>query len=139
MRRGSPPLSPQRGDDVKPGFYTSDPTLYGLLKEFVKENKTKSTPAEMALWKYLRENMMGVHFRRQHIIGPYIADFVCLSKKLVIELDGGYHQLPQQQANDEARSLWLASKGYKVIRFKNENVLGDMETVLNTIKKQLDE
>lgn len=64
----------------------------------------------------------------------FIADFVCLSKRLVIELDGGYHQLPEQQISDEERSKWLEDKGFKVIRFSNEEVLGNIEGTITSIK-----
>ena len=82
---------------------------------------------------------MGVTFKRQHIIGDCIADFVCLPNSLIIELDGGYHQLPQQQRNDAARTEWLEEKGFTVIRFSNEDVLKNIEHVLEIIKEKLNE
>ena len=80
---------------------------------------------------------MNYPFRRQHIIGNFIADFACLPKKLVIEIDGGYHQLPEQQVSDEERTKWLEEQGFKVIRFTNEEIIGDIETVLTKIKDNL--
>ncbi len=110
----------------------ADPISYGLLKQYVKENRRKETQAESILWKYLRMDQLGVHFRRQHIIDNYIADFACLAKRLIIEIDGGYHQLPTQQVSDAERTEWLEDQGFKVIRFTNEEILFDTD---NTIKK----
>ena len=115
----------------------ADPFLYGLLKQFVKENRRHETQAETVLWRFLREDQLGVHFRRQHIIGPFITDFVCLSRRLILEVDGGYHQLPDQQVNDEERTIWLESQGFKVIRFTNEEVIGDLETTIRIIKENI--
>lgn len=72
-------------------------------------------------------------FRRQHIIGKYIADFVCLDRMLIIEIDGNIHQLPENKESDKDRTQWLASNGFKVIRFKNEEVTTQTEKVLNDI------
>ena len=111
----------------------ADPILYSLLKDFANENRKNPTEAECILWNYLKGNTLGAHFRRQHIIGQFIADFVCLSHKLIIEIDGKYHQLPEQQITDAERTDWLESKGFKVIRFKNEQIVADTDKVLNTI------
>jgi len=121
----------------EPGYFTADPTLYDILKQFAKENRQKETLAETILWKFLRGCQLGVNFRRQHIIGDYIADFACLPLKLIVELDGGYHQLPEQQLSDEERTTWLNSKGFKVLRFSNEEVIGNIEGTLETIKKNI--
>jgi len=106
---------------------------------FVKENRKYGTEAEVILWKYIRNRQLGVNFRRQHIIGDYIADFVCLSSKLIIELDGKYHQLPDQQISDEVRTRWLESKGFKVIRFTNEEIAGNIKEVINHIRDYINE
>ena len=111
----------------------ADPLLYTLLREYAKENRKKSTEAEFILWNLLKGNALGTHFRRQHIIGQFIADFVCLSCKLIIEVDGKYHQLPEQQITDEERTHWLEGKGYRVIRFKNEQIIADTGNVINLI------
>ncbi len=117
----------------------ADPTLYGQLKLFAKENRQKETPAEMILWKFLRGCQLGVNFRRQHIIGSFIADFACLPLRLIIEIDGGYHQLPSQQISDEERTKWLECHGFKVIRFTNDEIIGDIEGTLNKLKAYIDE
>ena len=72
------------------------------------------------------------------IIISVTAVFVCLPKKVIIELDGGYHQLPDQQISDQERTEWLEGKGFKVIRFTNDEVIGNTEGVINKIKKELE-
>ena len=119
-------------------YQNADPMLYELLKSFVKRSRSNPTEAENALWQMLRgKKLEGYKFRRQHIIGSYIADFICLRAKLIIEVDGLIHQLPENKANDEERTKWLAAKGFEVIRFTNEEVLGDTENVLDKILKEL--
>ena len=112
---------------------------YPLLWAFAKENRNNPTEAEELLWFYLSNKQLGIRFRRQHIIGQYIADFACLEKKLVIELDGGYHSLPEQQINDEQRTAALQELGYRVIRFTNEELFNGIDLVLNKIKNALNE
>ncbi|RKY90397.1 MAG: methionine synthase, partial [Ignavibacteriae bacterium] len=109
--------------NAKHGYETADPMLYGLLKEFAEKLRANPTNTELILWEQLKSKQLeGYKFRRQHIIGQYIADFVCLSKKLVIEIDGLIHQLSENIESDEIRTEWLESKGYNVIRFTNEEV-----------------
>jgi methionyl-tRNA synthetase len=129
------PPTPQRGElREKYSYETADPMTYGLLKKFVKEHRSNPTEAERVLWEQLRGKQLdGYKFRRQHIIGDYIADFVSLQKKLIIEVDGLIHQLPENKANDEERTLWLEKEGYTVIRFRNEEVLSNTENTLNKI------
>ena len=95
------------------------------------------TKSETILWNALRSEFRGIKFRRQHPIGDYIADFLCLSEKLVIEVDGGYHNEPQQQQEDQWRTEYLQSKGYRLIRFKNEEVDTDVKGVIRKIKEEL--
>ena len=115
-------------------FSTADPTIYGLLKDFVEEHRSNPTEAEKALWEILRgRKMAGYKFRRQHIISNYIADFICLSEKLVIEVDGLYHQLPENKISDEERTKDLNRLGFEVLRFTNEQVLHDADKVINCI------
>ena len=121
------------------GYETTDGDSYQLLKVFAKENKRNSTEAERALWEMLRGHNLGVHFRRQHPIGCFIADFVCLKKKLIIEVDGGYHSEKEQQESDGERTKILEFQGYKVIRFTNEEVIGNTKEVLHIINKYIDE
>lgn len=118
-------------------YQTADPMLYALLKEYAQHNRNNPTEAEDLLWQYLRADGLGVTFKRQHIIGDYIADFVCLSHKLIIELDGGYHQIPQQQKSDVERTTWLGERGYKVIRFTNEELFNGLDNVIRKIEDEL--
>jgi len=90
------------------------------------------TPAEAKLWSRLRAHQLnGVGFRRQHAIGRYIADFCAPGKKLIIELDGSQHL--EQQEYDAERTAFLESQGYRVLRFWNSQVLGEIESVLGVI------
>ena len=118
---------------------SADVIEYPLLWAFAKENRNNPTEAERLLWFYLSNKQLGVRFRRQHIIGQYIADFACLEKMLVIELDGGYHSLPEQQISDEQRTADLQKMGYRVIRFTNEELFNGIDLVLTKIKKNLNE
>ena len=116
---------------------TASPDRYDLLKEFAKHNRKEMTQSETVLWNALRKEIRGIKFRRQHPIGDYIADFLCLTKKMVIEVDGGYHNDPTQQQEDQWRTEYLESKGYHVIRFCNEEVYTDTKGVIRIIKEEL--
>jgi very-short-patch-repair endonuclease len=95
-----------------------------------------STEAEKMLWSYLRASQIeGYKFRRQHPLGIYIVDFVCLKRKLIVEVDGGQHA--ERLENDEARSAWLTGQGFRVLRFWNNEVLEEMEAVLEVIRAAL--
>ncbi len=137
-RKNAPP-PPEGGiEEEQYAYETADPVLYGLLKEFVKNSRSNSTQAENALWQMLRDKKLGGYkFRRQYIIGAFIADFVCLSKKLIIEVDGLMHQLPENIISDEERTAWLKEKGFKVIRFTNEEVTANTESILTKILSKL--
>mgnify|MGYP002528114493 CR=1 FL=1 len=117
-------------------FQTADRGMYKLLKQFADENRANMTDAESLLWQYMRSSQMGVRYKAQHIIGCYIADFVCLPLKLIIEIDGLYHSLPEQQISDEQRTRWLEGLGYKVLRFTNEEIFNNLNTVIDTIKNE---
>jgi 5-methyltetrahydrofolate--homocysteine methyltransferase len=117
---------------------TANPVLYGLLKEHARKMRNQPTQAEAMLWNALSgKNLDGYKFRRQHIIGEFIADFICLKKNLIIEVDGSIHQLPENKKSDVERTNWLESQGYRVIRFTNEEVLGNLEEVLESIHNEL--
>ncbi|MBC7866799.1 MAG: DUF559 domain-containing protein [Gloeobacteraceae cyanobacterium ES-bin-316] len=122
------------------GYEMADPVTYPLLKEFALAHRSQATRAEEILWEEVKsKKLSGFKFRRQHIIGSYIADLVCLDRKLVIEVDGLIHQLPENQEADEVRTQWLQEKGFKVIRFTNDEVLGDINKVIDTISSVLKE
>ena len=110
---------------------------YNVLKPFAKVNRREMTESERILWEALRKLNTGYHFRRQHPIGDYIADFICLKKQLVIEVDGEYHNQADQQQDDQFRTESINNRGYSVIRFTNEEVHNNLPEVINTIKNYL--
>ena len=95
------------------------------------ELRKDPTPAEAKLWSRLRKGQLEVTFRRQHAIGNFIPDFVCIQKKLIIELDGSQHL--EQEEYDQERTKYLESQGYKVIRFWNNDVMDRINSVLEII------
>ncbi len=95
--------------------------------------RKKSTPAEKKLWSRIRNDQLGVTFRRQHAVGKYIPDFSSPKAKLIIELDGSQHLESDASQYDEARTKYLESQGYKVIRFWNNDVIRDIESVIRAI------
>lgn len=115
-------------------YETADASLYTVLQQRALQHRNYPTQAEAVLWEYLKGNRLGAKFRRQHLIGQYIPDFVCLSKQLIIEVDGGYHFIGDQPSTDEQRTAYLESFGYHVIRFTNEEVLTDTQNVLQKIR-----
>ena len=127
--------APSRWEGEKePGYMWADPITYPLLKEFALHHRSNPTQAEEVLWNLVKgKNLEGFKFRRQHIIGNYIADLVCLDRRLIIELDGLQHQLPENKESDEDRTLWFGMKGFKVIRFNNEDILNKTEEVVDKI------
>lgn len=137
------PSAPKGGtpkQDVKgqQHWKTADPMTYGLLKEFCKEMRNVPTEAEKNLWDALSaKKLSGYKFRRQHIIGNYITDFICLKENLIIEVDGLIHQLPNHVISDAERTKWLEEQGYKVIRFTNDEVLYRLDEVLLKIEVEL--
>jgi very-short-patch-repair endonuclease len=95
------------------------------------ELRKELTAAEHKLWSLIRNDQLGVNFRRQHAIGKYIPDFVCIEKKLIIEVDGSQHL--EQQEYDNERMKYLESEGYKVIRFWNNEVTNNIDSVILAI------
>ena len=88
------------------------------------------TPPEIRLWVLLRGRPGGLKFRRQHPIGPYVADFYCVEKKLVIEVDGGVHALGDNPARDARRDDWLRSRGFAIIRIPAAEIRDNVEGVV---------
>jgi len=135
----SPQPSPggEDGDEpfsTKKLFKTADKTIWETLKSYGRTNRKNQTEAEDALWERIRNNRLGVKVRRQHAIEGYIVDFALLSVKLVIEIDGGYHDEEEQKIYDEIRTKCLSSVELSLLRFTNEEVLENIETVVNKIK-----
>ena len=103
----------------------------------LKENPTE---AEKKFWSQaLAKSHLGVKFRRQQPIGNYIVDFVCMDKKLIIELDGGQHNEPSERQKDNIRTAFLEQQGYRVIRFWNHEVIDNLEGVVDVIYNYIDE
>ncbi|HEX3673368.1 MAG TPA: endonuclease domain-containing protein [Rhizomicrobium sp.] len=98
-----------------------------------RDLRGNATGPERWLWLALRDSQTGARFRRQQPIGPYIADFCCLPLKLVIELDGSQHQLPDATARDEERTRYLTEQGCRVLRFQNSEVLTERARVMDVI------
>jgi very-short-patch-repair endonuclease len=95
--------------------------------------RKRQTDAENLLWKHLRRKQLeGFKFRRQHPIGNYIVDFVCLEKQLILEIDGGQHAIEIDKDRD--RDKWLIAEGYRILRFWNNDVFENLTGVLETIR-----
>jgi len=134
----SPP-APEGGVKNAKHWETANPINYSLLKKFAFDMRNKPTDAEKMLWNVLsNKGLEGHKFRRQHIIGDFIADFVCLKQNLIIEVDGSIHQLPENQISDAVRTRWLITEGYKVVRFTNDQVLNNIYDIIAKISKALE-
>ena len=105
--------------------------------EKARQLRKELTPAERKLWAVLRNDQLGVSFRRQHAIGSYITDFCCIKKKLIIEVDGSQHL--KQIEYDNERTAFLESQGYRVLRFWNNEVQNDLNGVFRRIQIALEE
>ncbi|MBM4339935.1 MAG: endonuclease domain-containing protein [Deltaproteobacteria bacterium] len=108
------------------------------LKQRRRELRRNQTDAEKALWAYLRNKQFyGMKFFRQYSIGPYILDFYCPNMKLAVELDGGQHNRCEAKKYDAVRSEYLKVKGIEVMRFWDNEVLLDMESVLSELGRKV--
>lgn len=139
-----PPIPPKGGV-----LSSANPLLYEKLKENAIQHRKYPTEAESLMWEVLsrqrtnepeadtsnvgNRKLSSFKFRRQHIIGDFIVDFVCLEKKTVIEIDGEYHNDPEQQESDRLRTQFLKDSGYSEIRFTNEEVLGNLDNVIERL------
>jgi len=110
-------------------YYGANPKLFELAEEL----RARMTQAEEILWNIIKINEWHLKFRRQHPIANYIADFYCHNVKLVIELDGGYHENKEVKIYDDTRENNLKEYGIAVLRFKNEEILHNIEEVLTKI------
>ena len=136
------PSPEERGEEKNSTFdyVTSDAETWKNLKPFARENRKNKTDAENLLWQNLRNrNISNSKFRRQHAIGGFIVDFVCIEKKLIIEVDGDYHEDDEQKKYDNTRTKYLQEEGFKEVRFKNEEVIKNISNVLDKIRKELSE
>ncbi len=136
------PLLGERGGAASPGAgksYKTADNNWHILKEFGRENRKNPTPAEDLLWQHIRNNKLGFKVRRQHTVRGYIVDFAILEAGLIVELDGEYHSEEQQRIYDEARTDFLKELGLTLIRFRNEEVLQNVEEVIEKIKIAIQE
>jgi very-short-patch-repair endonuclease/GNAT superfamily N-acetyltransferase len=122
-------------EEPYPKYEVRNAIQYG----YAQNNRQGSTEAEGKLWELLRNSKLGVKFRRQHPIENFIADFVCLRKGLIVEVDGGYHDNQEQQELDKYRTQLLLEKGFTVLRFANEEILQNVYVVRDKIKQALKE
>jgi very-short-patch-repair endonuclease len=106
----------------------------GFARDQVRRLRRDSTETEKILWERLRgRRLQGLKFMRQWPIGPFVADFCCRERRVVVEVDGGGHSTEQGIARDHERDDYLRGQSYIVLRFTNEEVLGDLESVLRKI------
>jgi leucyl-tRNA synthetase len=131
------PLEKGPGDEVhaQDFIFTTDSQTWNTAKINARENRKNPTEAEEKFWEAIRNNALGFKFRRQHAISRFIVDFVCIEKKLVVEIDGEVHAY--QQKEDEERTSILNTEGFKVIRFTNEELLNNLSNILQKLKSEL--
>ncbi|MCG8568921.1 MAG: N-6 DNA methylase [Spirochaetes bacterium] len=127
---------PPEGGKKKPSvLHSADPALYRQLEQKAKEMRANPTQAEGLLWNKLKNKQLGVKFRQQHVINKFIVDFCSIEKALIIEIDGEIHN--NQKEKDEERTRILQEEGYIVIRYTNNEILSDLDSVISSIQKQL--
>lgn len=136
------PASPRGGEE--PGLRQGSAPLtfqgrYFLDYENAKRMRKEPTDAESVLWNAIRNRQIEYKFRRQHPVAGFIADFACLEVWLLVEVDGGYHTTEEQNQYDKERNEYLKEIGFTTIRFTNEEVINNLETVLGKIKDIADE
>ena len=136
--KASPPNPLSKGEgEGRPQYMTADASIWDTLKENSKKNREDPTKAETILWEKLRDRKLnGFKFRRQHAIGQFIADFVCIEKSLIVEVDGSIHDDRKEQ--DELRTNALNQIGFRVLRFSNDEVEERVDYVLEKIKRELE-
>lgn len=117
-------------------LYTANKRIYGRLKAYARDMRANPTAAERILWGALRGEKAGAYFRRQHVLGNFIVDFVSLDHRLVIEVDGDIHDY--QLAEDALRTQWLEQTSFQVLRFRNEAVLSELSSVVARIKQTIE-
>ncbi len=124
-----------RGQGMNSGPYHKPVQATTQSTERASQLRRDSTPPERLLWTHLRSNqMLGLRFRRQHPLGPYIADFYCARIGLVVEVDGSSHE-GDRRAHDRVRDRWMCQRRLTVIRFRVSDVMSDIEGVLRTIER----
>ena len=115
------------------GKWSRSREAWKRMRPRVKRARREPTPAEAALWEALRHGQLAaLKFRRQHPIGPFFADFCCPAARLIVEVDGPIHQGREEE--DASRQRFLERRKYRVVRFRNEEVLHDVQSVLERIR-----
>jgi leucyl-tRNA synthetase len=127
----------KEGQHTEPRYRTARRSLYNITKALAEEKRKKPTHEEMMMWARLRNNQIGFHIRRQHIIDSYLVDFACLDKLATIEIDGGYHSDPETKKYDAERTQFLKEQGFTELRYTNEEVRSDIEKVIADIVQKL--
>lgn len=123
-----------RGREEYPFYYGAKPEILGIAYDL----RNRMTEVEKVLWKKLRDRQLnGYRFRRQHPIGDFVVDFFCYTAKLVIEIDGEVHDNSFQKERDLERTRILNNMGLREIRFRNEDVLNNIDLVLSKIAEEL--
>jgi very-short-patch-repair endonuclease len=140
MERGFSPLLHTEKElsmaDNPHSQFTSSPEQWDKLKPHAREMRYKPTAPEDVLWQRLRNRQIGgLKFRRQHAVEGFIADFVCIELRLIVEVDGEVHNQAEQQAYDVERQALLEARGFRVLRFTNAEVLQSLEAVVEVIAK----
>ncbi len=132
-----PPWGEAVPEGLKGGLYHAGMPRRRRVVDFAREQRRDPTEAERTLWHYIRRRQLrGYKFRRQHPIGPYIADFVCLVPRVALEIDGSQHL--EEPERDRRRDAYLAEQGYRVLHFTNHEVLSDIDSVLEAIGNAVD-
>jgi very-short-patch-repair endonuclease len=109
-----------------------------IRRATAKKLRANTTPHERIMWRALKElPVEGTHFRRQAPIGPYVVDFLCPTARLIVELDGGHHNDDEIARRDGVSQLWLERERYRVVRFWNSEITGDLTAVLERIYVEL--
>ncbi|PCJ71981.1 MAG: hypothetical protein COA62_05355 [Rhodobiaceae bacterium] len=107
-----------------------------MVSEHVKQLRENLTDAELRLWHEVRRSALGHKFRRQHPLGEFTVGFICLAQKLIVELEDA-QPAETEQPNDDERTLWLQSQGYRILKVGKDEVLQNIETVLQRIQDEL--
>ncbi|PHS23979.1 MAG: hypothetical protein COA84_10210 [Robiginitomaculum sp.] len=107
-------------------------------RKYAKQLRRSLTNAEVFLWSRLRKKQLnGYGFRRQHPVGPFIADFACIAEKLIIEIDGATHSTEMEIAHDQRRTAFLENQGWHILRVTNPDVYENLDGVLEAIAAEL--
>ncbi len=130
-------VSEEKGEIVREKYMITHASEYQLLKEIASKRKNKTTKEERALWDVLSTKQTAFKFRRYYIIDEFMVDFICLEKKLVVEVDGKYNVTPEQKEATNLRSTILNEFGYEIIRLSNEEASEDLENAAARIEAKL--